>query len=208
MYPLAIQNLIKAFSRLPSVGQRTAERYVFYLLKSGKKDVGELAMSLENLSKSIQSCKICWDFSDQSPCKICADKKRNQEMICIVSEPQNAQIIEKTKKYNGMYHIMRGTIKTDDPEDIKYLKINELLKRLKEDPSAPLRTGKITEIIMALNPDLNGETTMMFLKNKIKGVNPNIKITRLARGLPMGSDLQYTDEITLEGALKNRTEDI
>lgn len=120
-------------------------------------------------------------------------------MICVVSESQNAQIIEKTKKYNGTYHILRGTIKTDDPEDIKYLKINELLKRLKE--------NKITEIIIALNPDLNGETTMMLLKNKIKDINPNIRITRLARGLPMGSDLQYTDEITLEGALKNRTED-
>ena len=199
MYPLPIQNLIKAFSRLPSVGQRTAERYVFYLLKSGKKNVNELAITLENISKNIQSCKICWDFSDCSPCKICADKKRNQNILCIVSDSQNVQIIEKIRKYNGLYHILRGIIKIDNPEDIKYLKINELLKRLPE--------NKITEIIMALNTDLDGETTMMFLKNKIKEINAGIKITRLARGLPMGSDLQYADEITLENAFSNRIEE-
>ena len=181
------------------MGKRTAERYVFYLLKSGKKNVGELALTLQNLSENIQSCKICWDFCDASPCKICADKKRNHNILCIVSEPQNVQIIEKTRKYNGLYHILRGTIKTDDPEDIKYLKINELFKRLLTHPAQ--------EIIMALNPDLNGETTMMFLKNKIKEINPNIKITRLARGLPMGSDLQYADEITLEDAFSNRIEE-
>lgn len=199
MYPIPIQNLIQAFAKLPSVGQRTAERYVFHLLKSGKKDVGELSLALSNLSKNIQSCKICWDFSDESPCRICADKKRNQKIICVVSEPQNVHIIEKTKKYNGVYHILRGTIRTDEPEDIKHLKINELMKRTKE--------NETSEILLALNPDLNGETTMMFLKNKIKDLNPNIKITRLARGLPMGGDLQYADEITLEGALNNRTED-
>lgn len=199
MYSIPIQNLIKAFEKLPSVGKRTAERYVFYLLKSGKKNVGELMLALQNLSKNIQSCRICWDFSDCSPCKICADKKRNHNILCVVSEPQNTQIIEKTRKYSGLYHILRGTIKTDDPEDIKYLKINELLKKVKE--------NQIQEIIMALNPDLNGETTMMFLKNKIKEINPAIKITRLARGLPMGSDLQYADEITLENALSNRIED-
>ena len=165
-----------------------------------------MALALKNLSENIQSCKICWDFSDCSPCKICADKKRNRDILCVISEPQNAQIIEKTRKYNGLYHILRGVIKTDDPEDIKYLKINELLKRLK-DPSTPLRAGQTQEIIFALNPDLNGETTMMFLKNKIKEINANIKITRLARGLPIGSDLQYADEITLEGALSNRVEE-
>ena len=196
MYSLPIQNLIRAFSKLPSIGKRTAERYVFHLLKSGKKDVAELIFALKNLSANIKSCAVCWDFSDRSPCALCADPKRKQDTITVVSEPQHAQIIEKTGKYNGVYHILRGTIKTDDPEKVKTLKINELLKRVKN----------AREIILALNPDLNGETTMMFLKSKIKEINPQIKITRLARGLPMGSDLGYADEITLEGALKNRTE--
>ena len=199
MYPLPIQNLIKAFSQLPSVGKRTAERYVFHLLKSGKKNVGELALALKNLQNNIKSCEICYDFSDNSPCRICADKKRNHQFICIVSEPQNAQIIEKINKYNGVYHILRGNINTNDPESIKNLKINELLRRLKN--------ADVAEVLLALNPDLDGETTMMFLKSKIKEINPNVKITRLARGLPMGSDMQYIDEITLEGALKNRAID-
>lgn len=199
MYPIPIQNLIKAFGKLPSVGQRTAERYVFYLLKSGRKNVGELAQALNNLSKNIQSCNICWDFSDKSPCAMCSDPKREKSVVCVVSEPQNVQIIEKMKRYKGLYHILRGTIKTDDPEIIENLKVKELFNRIKG--------SEIKEVILALNPDLNGETTMMFLKSKIKEINPSIKITRLARGLPMGSDLQYADEITLEGALTYRTED-
>lgn len=198
MYSLPIQNLIRAFAKLPSVGQRTAERFVFHLLKSGKKDVGELALALQNLSKNIKSCQICWDFSDKSPCMLCNDKKRNSAVICVVAEPQNVEIIERTKKYSGLFHILRGTLRSDNPESARYLKIKELLARVSD--------KKIEEVILALNPDLNGETTMMFLKSKIKEINPKIKITRLARGLPMGSDLQYADEITLEGALKNRTE--
>lgn len=197
MYPIPIQSLIKLFSKLPSVGKRTAERYVFHLLKSGKGSVSELALALKNLNSSIKSCQICWDFSDRSPCAICGDPKRKQNILTVVAEPQNAIIIEKTGKYNGVYHILRGTIRTDAPEIIKNLKINELLKRVKN----------CVEIIFALNPDLNGETTMMFLKSKIKELNPQVKITRLARGLPMGSDLGYADEITLANALENRTED-
>lgn len=199
MYPFPIQNLIKAFSKLPSVGQRTAERYVFHLLKSGKKDVGELALALKNLSTNIKSCPVCWDFSDTSPCTVCSNAKRDKNIICVVSDSQNIQIIEKMNRYNGLYHVLRGVIKTDNPEKIKDLKINELLKRIKNTP--------VSEIILAFSPDLNGETTMMFLRSKIKEINPQLKITRLARGLPVGSDLQYADEITLDGALKNRTEE-
>ena len=198
MYPLPIQNLIKTFGKLPSVGQRTAERYVFHLLKSGKKDVGELALALKNLSDTVKSCQICWDFSDKNPCNICSDKKRIRNTVCVVSDSQNIQIIEKMNKYNGLYHVLRGVIKTDNPEKIKDLKINELLRKIKG--------LEIKEVILAFSPDLNGETTMMFLKNKIKEANPNLKITRLARGLPTGSDLQYADKITLGDALKNRTE--
>ena len=196
MYSLPIQNLIRTFSKLPSVGKRTAERYVFHLLKSGKKDVGELALALKNLSVSVKSCSVCWDFSDRSPCALCADPKRNQRVITVVAEPQHAQVIEKTGRYSGVYHILRGALRPDAPDRIKTLKIHELLKRA---PAAD-------EIIFALNPDLPGETTMMFLKSKIREINPSVKITRLARGLPVGSDLGYADEITLENALKNRTE--
>ena len=196
MYSSSIQQLIKAFSKLPSVGNRTAERYVFHLLKKGKKDAGELTLALKTLMENIKSCEICWNFSDISPCHICTDQKRNQTIICVVAEPQDLQVIEKTGEFKGVYHILRGHLDSD-VENLDKLKIKELLERIKK--------TKPTEIILALNPDLKGETTIMFLQNKIKEIDPDINISRLARGLPMGSDLQYSDEITLTSALKNRS---
>ena len=195
MYAKPIEELIQAFSKLPTVGKRTAERFVFYLLRSGKKDAAELTLSLKQLIENVKSCETCWDFSDQSPCAICSNEKRDQQTICIVTQPQDVQVIEKTNDYNGTYHVLRGTLKPDDLESIRYLKIKELDEKDKKN---------IKEIILALNPDLKGETTMMFLEKRLKELNPDIKITRLARGLPMGSDLQYADEITLGSAIKNR----
>lgn len=192
-YSNSIQNLVNAFSKLPSVGERTAERYVFYLLKSGKKDAGEIALALKELLEKVKSCETCWDFADSSPCEICKDKSRDNKTICVIAEPQDIEAIEKTGEYNGTYHVLRGVIKSDDDE-FKNLKAKELLKRAED----------AKEIILALNADLNGENTNMYLEAKLKEQNPNLKITRLARGLPMGSDLQYADEITLGSALKNR----
>ena len=214
MYSKPIQQLINSFSKLPSVGQRTAERYVFHLLKSGKKEVAELTLALKELMKNVTSCKICWDLPDKSPCAVCGDKRRNQSIICVIAEPQDAQALEKTGGYNGLYHILRGTIKADEPENIKKLKIGELIKKIHpvKSPSPQMRSGategrfnRVKEIILAFNPDLEGETTMMYLQKEIKKANSRIKVTRLARGLPLGSDLQYSDEITLASALKNRT---
>ena len=198
MYSKSIEQLIKAFSKLPSVGPRTAERFVFHLLKSGKKDAAEITNALKGLIENIKSCEICWDFSDTSPCKICADTKRDASALCIVTESQELQQIEKTGAFTGRYHVLRGIIKPGNPDSVKYLKVAELLKRVKIDD--------VKEIILALNPDLPGETTMLYLQNVMKKESPDIKVTRLARGLPMGSDLQYADEITLGSALKNRTQ--
>ena len=195
MYSKSIQQLITAFCRLPSVGERTAERFVFYLLKSGKKPVGELTLALKGLMDNIKSCEECWNFSDQSPCVICADKVRDHNTICIVAEPQDIIPFEKTGMFHGVYHVLRGVIKPES-DNRTALKVNNLLTRLKG--------SLVKEIILAFNPDLNGENTMMYLQNEIKKNFTDIKITRLARGLPMGSDLQYADEITLGSALKNR----
>lgn len=198
MYSSSINNLIEALRKLPSVGQRTAERYVFYLLKSGKKEVNQLRETLENLLKNTKSCEICWNFDDASPCKICSDPKRQKEIICVINDVQDLAAIENTQEYKGVYHILRGNISSDDDETkIKKLKIEELKKRITEDKN-------IQEIILALSPDLSGETTMMYLKKELTQINPQLKITRLARGLPLGGDLQYADEITLISALKNR----
>ncbi len=197
MYSQSIQELIKAFSKLPTVGERTAERYVFHLLKSGKKDVAELTLALKTLIDTVKSCETCWNFSEQNPCPICADRKRDYTTICVIADFPDVEAIEKIGSYVGLYHILRGVIKTDNIE-LEDLKIKELLKRIELNKN-------IREIILALNPNLEGETTMMYLQKEIKKINPHLKITRLARGLPMGSDLQYADEVTLESALKNRT---
>lgn len=197
MYPIPIEQLIKAFTKLPSVGRRTAERFVFYLLKSGKKDVAELTKALSNLMKHIQSCEYCWDFSDSSPCAMCSDTKRNQTTVCVVAEPQDMRAIERTGSYQGLYHILRGTINTEHEQIGRGLKLNELIGRIQKQEQK--------EVILALNSDLRGETTMMFLEKKLRNEFPELIITRLARGLPMGSDMQYADEITLSSALKHRT---
>ena len=199
MFSPSINNLIGAFKRLPTVGQKTAERYVFYLLKSGKKEVAELTLALKELIANVKSCEVCWNFSDISPCRICQDKHRDQSLLCVIRESQDIPVIEKTKEYNGLYHILRGVITPEDVEEIKNLKIKELLLKIKKSDD------KLKEIILAFNPDLAGETTVMYLQKEIKNINPKLKISRLARGLPMGSDLQYADEITLGSALKNRT---
>ena len=195
MYSKPIKQLISSFANLPSVGERTAERFVFYLLKSGKKEAAELILALKNLMATIKSCETCWTFADKSPCHICADKNRDHATVCVVAEPADVEVMEKTGAFNGVYHILRGEIRADEELDAQNLKIKELLIRA---------GGPVGEIILALNPNLEGETTMMFLTKKIKEINPSIKISRLARGLPMGSDLQYADEITLGSALRNR----
>lgn len=198
MYSKSIQNLIDSFRKLPTVGQRTAERFVFHLLKSGKKEVGEITLSLKELIDNVKSCESCWDFSDHNPCAICNNKTRDNSLLCVVSEPQDIPVMERTGAYNGLYHVLRGLVEPGDEELLEKIKIKELFSKLE-------KTNKIKEVVLALNPDLSGETTMLFLEKKIKEKTPAIRTTRLARGLPMGSDLQYADEITLGSAIKNRT---
>ncbi len=202
MYSKSIQNLIDAFRKLPSVGQRTAERFVFHLLKSGKKEVGEITVSLKELIENVKSCETCWDFSDYNPCAICGNKNRDQSLLCVVSEPQDIPVMERTGVYNGLYHVLRGVVESGS-EELDRLKIKEFFTKLESNKN-------IAEIVLALNPDLPGETTMLFLEKKISALGGpasggKVKVTRLARGLPMGSDLQYADEITLGSAIKNRT---
>lgn len=197
MYSQSINKLIDALKKLPSVGQHTAERYIFHWLKSGKSEVNEFKNILDNLLKNIKSCEMCWNFSDTNPCEICANKNRDQNQICIVDEAQAVAALEKTGVYSGVYHVLRGVIDAGDEEGMKELKIRELSQRIQTNQN-------IQEIILALNPDILGVTTMLYLEKHIKQLNPQIKISRLARGLPMGSDLQYSDEITLGSALKNR----
>ena len=196
MYPRPIQQLIDAFSHLPGVGPRSAERFVFYLLKSGKKEVAVLTATLAALKDGILSCQVCWNFSDQSPCRICTDAARGST-IAVVAEPFDLEVIERTKSYHGHYHVLRGVINVANEETLSILKIPQLLARLKN--------SAYQEVILALNPDLPGETTMLMLERQIKEQFPKMNISRLARGIPLGGDVRYADDITLVSALKNRT---
>lgn len=175
-----------------------AERFVFHWLTRGKKDVEEMRLALENLLKNVKSCEQCWNFSETSPCPICADKTRDSSIVCVVAKVQDIAVLEKTGEYKGLYHVLRGLLDlTDDESVIKKIKAPEFWRRLDNFPQTK-------EIILALNPDVPGETTAMYLENQIKKRYPHLTITRLARGLPMGSDLEYADEITLSSAIKNR----
>ncbi len=195
-YPSYIQNLINHFSRLPTVGPKTAERYVFYLLKQSSQELEKFSQSLKNLKTNITVCQKCLAFSEKNPCHICSDPKREQKLLCIISNLQDMINIENTGKYQGLYHILGGyidPIEGINPEDLSIKSLN-----------AKLKEKKIKEIILALNPTLEGETTSKYLLKLIKP--HNIKVTRLARGLPTGSDLEYADALTISNALENRNE--
>lgn len=196
-YPPLIQNLINQFAKLPSIGPKTAERLVFYLLKQPEKELHQFGEAIENIKGNIKACSSCFNFSESDPCPICADRRRDRKMICVVAKPQDVIALEKTGSYSGVYHILGGNINPLEDLGPENIKINELLNRLKN--------NEFKEIILALNPDMEGETTALYLIKLLKQF-PNLKITRLARGLPMGADLEYADEVTLENAIKERRE--
>ncbi len=200
MYSPAIDNLIRALKKLPSVGQRTAERFAFHWLGAGKKEVNELRDVLNTLLEKTKSCEICWNFDDTSPCHTCQNPRRDQTQVCVVESPEDIPVIEKTAAFSGTYHVLRGTLNADLSEiEIQKLKIPELLKR-----ASPTAKLPVQEIILALNLNLAGETTMLFLEQELKKTNPQLKVSRLARGLPLGSDVRYADEMTLGSAIRNR----
>jgi recombination protein RecR len=203
MYSPSINNLIRALKRLPTVGQRTAERFAFYLLKSGKKEVTELMLALRELIENVKSCEICWNFSDTSPCPIDTDPKRDRSTVCIVQEPQDLFVIDQTGAYHGVYHVLRGLLDPSDEESSARMKAKELFERVRGTVGYHKETP-IKEVILALNPDMAGETTMLYLERELKTLNPEVIVTRLARGLPLGADVRYADEITLGSAIKNR----
>jgi len=195
-YPSSIASLIAIFSKLPGLGPKSAERLVFYLLKQSPQKVKELSRSIAHLQKEIKICANCFNVSSKNPCLICSDPKRDKTTICVVATPQDLSVIEKTGDHQGLYHILGANLNPLEgitPED---LKIKELISRIK--------SQTIKEVIIATNPDLEGESTAMFLTRQLKPLN--IKITRLAKGMPMGSNLEYADEITVSNAIKGRKE--
>lgn len=193
--PKSIENLIEEFSKLPGIGPKTAARLVFYLLSKAKEDVEKLGEAVKLLQEGLTTCQICYNFAEASPCSICADSKRNPKKICVVEEPLDVLALEKTG-FEGVYHVLGGVISPMNgigPEDIR---IDELVARVKK--------SEIEEVILATDPSLEGEATAMYIYQKLS--SSKIKISRIARGLPVGGDLEYADELTLTRALEARTD--
>lgn len=195
-FPPSIQKLIDQFAKLPTVGPKTAERYVFYLLKQPQETLEEFSRYLKELKKDISLCESCGAISDKKTCSICSDSSRESTQVCVISTTQDMISIEKTNKYRGVYHVLGGNLDTIEGIKPDQLNIPKLLEKVKR--------GEVKEVILALDSTLEGDTTAKYLISRLKPYK--IKITRLARGLPMGSDLEYADSMTLINALENRNE--
>jgi recombination protein RecR len=198
MLPKSVQNLIDEFSKLPGIGPKTAARLVFYLLSKPKQDVSNLGSAVLDLTNNLSYCKDCFNIAESEYCQVCSDERRDHSIIAVVEEPLDVIALEKSLIFKGVYHVLGGSISPIDgigPED---LRINQLLLRLE--------AGDVEEIILATNPDLEGEATASFIKDKISNGFSGVKITRIARGLPVGGDLEYADEVTLKRSLEGRRE--
>jgi len=195
-YPEPVARLIDALQRLPGVGPKTAQRLTFFLLKRPAEEVGELADSLVQLKARILHCTACFNVTEEDPCRICRDPARDARALCIVEEPNDLLALERTGEFRGRYHVLLGALSPLDgigPEDIK---VRELLARLDQ--------GGVEEVILATNPSVEGEATAIYLAKLLRPLG--VRVTRIARGLPVGGDLEYADEVTLSKALEGRRE--
>ncbi len=194
--PRALEQLLQEFTKLPGIGPKTAERLVYYLLKQPKEELEAMAQSLRHVQEQVTTCSECHRFTDQNPCPICTDQRRDKTTICVVAESQNIPVLEKTGAFHGRYHVLGGLVSPLEGVTPDKLTVPALTQRLK--------ANGVKEVILALNPNLDGETTALYLAQLIKPLG--IKVTRLAQGLPVGADLEYADEVTLESALTGRRE--
>lgn len=194
--PAPVARLIDEFARLPGVGPKSASRLTFFLLRGATDQALDLAEALQELKENTRFCSVCFNITETDPCQICEDIDREQHILCVVEEPLDVVAIERSRAFNGRYHILHGAISPIEgigPED---LRVAELVERIKK--------GAFVEIILATNPTLEGESTALYIQRRLTGLT--VKLTRLARGLPVGGDLEYTDEITLGRALEGRQE--
>lgn len=196
--PSPIKKLINQFTKLPGIGEKTAARLAFYLLKQPKEELEIFSKALAELKEKIVRCSVCQNIAESDPCPICKDPKRDKSVICIVGEPLDIVALESTGEYKGVYHVLGGSINPVEGIGPDQLKIKELKNKIEKGKEG------IKEIILANNPTLEGEATAMYISKLLKPFN--IKITRIARGLPVGGDLEYADEVTLSNALKGRKE--
>ena len=205
MQPLAqpVSNLIDAFSRLPGIGPKSASRLAYFLLRSDEEISLSLAAALQELKANTLFCGVCHNIADRDPCAICDSEQRDRSIICVVEEPLDVQAIERTGTYHGLYHVLHGAISPVEGVGPDDLKLRELLDRLRRGHAGdPIEDSETQELLVATNPNLEGEATAMYIARLIKPLG--VRVTRLARGLPTGGDLEYADEMTLSNALAGR----
>ncbi|MDK0553852.1 recombination mediator RecR [Clostridium perfringens] len=193
-YPVAIEKLIEEFAKLPSIGKKSAQRLTLHILNLPKDEVEEFANALVKARGTIKYCSVCGNFTDTDPCAICSNPNREKDIICVVEQPKDIMTMEKVKEFNGLYHVLHGTISPMQGRGPQDIRIRELVARM---------SGDIKEVIVATNPTIEGEATAMYISKILKPLD--VKVTRIAAGIPVGGDLEYADEVTLSKALEGRT---
>lgn len=193
--PDSIQRLIREFNKLPGIGHKTSERFVYHLLRQPREEIDAMGHALQEVRDNIKRCSICSTYTEEDTCTICSDPGRDRSVICVVAEPRDVIALEKTGEFRGLYHVLGGVIDHANGVGPAQLRMDELVERT---------TDGITEVIIATNPDMEGETTALYIAHQLK---PNgVRVTRIARGLPIGANIEFADEVTLGNALSGRRE--
>jgi recombination protein RecR len=195
MFSPTVQNLVAQLTRLPGVGQRTAQRLAFHLLRASKDEALALAAAIEEVKERVRFCRECGNLTEDEVCAICLDTRRDHTLICVVEQPADLISVERTAEYRGLYHVLGGALSPIDGVEPAHLRIDELLQRVE-------RNG-VEEVVLATNPNMTGEATAAYVADRLRG---RARVTRLASGLPVGGDLEYADEVTLGRALTGRRE--
>jgi recombination protein RecR len=195
-YAPPVQRLVSELSKLPGVGNRTAQRLAFHILRASTEDATALAEAIREVKERIGLCEVCFNLTDEARCRICQDPRRDHGVICVVEEPSDVIPLERTHEYQGVYHVLGGALSPIDGVDPEDLKIEQLVARV--------ATGEVREVVLATNPTTTGEATALHVAEELRGRAPELTVTRLASGLPVGSDLEYADEVTLGKALAGR----
>lgn len=198
MFAPPIQRLISEFAKLPGVGQRTAQRLALHVLRGTDADAASLAAAIAEVKAQIRPCAVCFDLTDQVRCRICEDARRDETVLCVVEDPADVIALERTHEFHGRYHVLGGALSPLDGVDPEDLRLPELYRRI--------GAGEVKELIVATNPTTSGEATALHIARELSGHAPGVRVTRLAAGLSVGADLEYTDEVTLGRALLGRRE--
>jgi recombination protein RecR len=193
-----LEAVITELTRLPGLGRKSAQRIAFHLLRSPEGDAKRLAQAILDLKAKVEDCRICGNVTETQPCAICADPRRDTSVLCVVEQPMDVLAIERTGEFRGSYHVLKGSLSPIDGIGPEQLKLGELVERMK--------SGKVGEVIVATNPTAQGEATALYIARLLQQNAPGVRVTRIARGVPMGSDLEFSDQVTLARALSGRKE--